>query len=252
MIMTSVSGHLLALDFSPQFKGWKSCSPLELFDAPITKFCPEDYTNIKRTLQREVRTCDKLIIWTDCDREGENIGYEIIDVCREIKPNIDVFRANFSEITSASVRRALNNLGRANKCVSDAVDARMELDLRIGAAFTRFQTLRLQKAFPSLGEALISYGSCQFPTLGFVVERYKQRENFISEPFWKIVVNRLHDGRMVEFSWERVRSFDYDVCLGFYEHILLDPLAHVVDVKTKPKSKWRPVALDTVVCFYLF
>ena len=50
----------------------------------------------------------------------------------------------------------------------------MELDLRIGAAFTRFQTMRLQKLFPdSLSNKLVSYGSCQFPTMGFVVERYK-------------------------------------------------------------------------------
>jgi len=56
-----------------------------------------------------------------------------------------------------------------------------------GAAFTRFQTLRLQKVFPSvLADQLISYGSCQFPTLGFVVERYKQVEAFVPEPFWKL------------------------------------------------------------------
>ena len=58
----------------------------------------------------------------------------------------------------------------------------------LGAAFTRFQTLRLQKVFPEvLSGQVISYGSCQFPTLGFVVERYKQVEAFIKEPFWKIV-----------------------------------------------------------------
>lgn len=56
-----------------------------------------------------------------------------------------------------------------------------------GAAFTRFQTLRLQKIFPNvLADQLISYGSCQFPTLGFVVERYKQVQAFIPEPFWKL------------------------------------------------------------------
>lgn len=57
-----------------------------------------------------------------------------------------------------------------------------------GAAFTRFQTLRLRQVFPNvLAEQLISYGSCQFPTLGFVVERYKQVQAFIPEPFWKLV-----------------------------------------------------------------
>ena len=57
----------------------------------------------------------------------------------------------------------------------------------LGAAFTRFQTLRLQKVFPAvLADQLISYGSCQFPTLGFVVERYKQVQAFVPEPFWKL------------------------------------------------------------------
>ena len=42
---------------------------------------------------------------------------------------------------------------------ADAVDARMELDLRIGAAFTRFQTLRLQARFPDLENKTISYGA---------------------------------------------------------------------------------------------
>lgn len=56
-----------------------------------------------------------------------------------------------------------------------------------GAAFTRFQTLRLQKIFPEvLAEQLISYGSCQFPTLGFVVERFKAIQAFVPEVFHKI------------------------------------------------------------------
>lgn len=135
MVMTSVSGHLLRLEFPIQYKGWNTCPPEELFSAPVEKSCPPDYEQIKRTLEREVRSCDKLIIWTDCDREGENIGYEIIDVCRAIKPNIDVWRAVFSEITSSSIRRAIENLTRPNKLISDAVDARMELDLRIGLLF---------------------------------------------------------------------------------------------------------------------
>lgn len=91
-------------------------------------------------------------------------------------------------IQSRSIARACSSLGPVCRPVSDAVDTRIEVDLRIGTAytrdftahirvfvgcaFTRFQTMRLTRVFPSvLSGQLISYGPCQFPTLGFVVDR---------------------------------------------------------------------------------
>ncbi|XP_067928784.1 DNA topoisomerase 3-alpha-like [Watersipora subatra] len=246
MNMTSVSGHLQALEFTGQYKQWKSCSPLALFDAPVLKYVPEKFQPIKRTLEREARGAKKLIIWTDCDREGENIGFEVIDVVTKVNPTIQVLRARFSEITSSSINRAISNLVPPDHLQSAAVDVRTELDLRIGAAFTRFLTLRYQAAFPELAEMLISYGSCQFPTLGFVVERYKQIQEFITEPFWKLKVVLEEDGKKVDFNWKRVRLFDYQAVRSFYELCIEQPTATVTEVIKKSKSKWRPVALDTV------
>ena len=56
-------------------------------------------------------------------------------------------------------RRALTNLSRLDYKLVEAVDARSELDLRVGAAMTRFQTKRLQNKFPELAKHVISYGS---------------------------------------------------------------------------------------------
>lgn len=248
MLMTSVSGHLLQLDFLGQYRSWRSCSPVALFDAPVELFCPQDYENIKKTLEREIRGCQKLIIWTDCDREGENIGFEIIQVCRAVKPNVEILRARFSEITNQAVAAAVQNASQPDENVSLAVDVRRELDLRIGAAFTRFLTLRYRLVFPDvLSEQLVSYGSCQFPTLGFVVERYKQIQQFVAEPFWKIRVLIKHStGIVVEFHWMRIRLFNQGICSILYHMCLERPQAKVLDVKSKSKSKWRPVALDTV------
>ncbi|XP_014248462.1 DNA topoisomerase 3-alpha [Cimex lectularius] len=245
MSMTSVSGHLLNYEFISSYKSWQSCSPEDLFDAPVVKGCTEDAIKIKNTLEREAKKFSKLIIWTDCDREGENIGYEIIDTCKRVNPSLDVYRAKFSEITSASIRRAINNLIRPDKNISNAVDVRQELDLRIGASFTRFQTLRLQKVFPVLADHLLSYGSCQFPTLGFVVERYLEREKFISEPFWKIKVTHTIDDLTVEFRWARDRLFDQAICQALLARCQERPTAKVEKVDGKPKSKWRPTPLDT-------
>ena len=42
---------------------------------------------------------------------------------------------------------------------ANAVAARIELDLRIGAAFTRLQTLQLQNLGEALNDRIISYGT---------------------------------------------------------------------------------------------
>ena len=91
--MTSVSGHLLSYEFTGAYRKWHGCHPLTLFDTPVVKQCSEENSiKIKKTLEKEVKKCSALIIWTDCDREGENIGFEIIEVCRAIKPNIRICR----------------------------------------------------------------------------------------------------------------------------------------------------------------
>lgn len=49
-----------------------------------------------------------------------------------VKSNIQILRAKFSEITPNSIRRACDTLAEPDSNVSDAVDVRQELDLRIG------------------------------------------------------------------------------------------------------------------------
>lgn len=50
----------------------------------------------------------------------------------------------------------------------------------------------------------------------------------------------------VDYNWARHRLFDKDSCEGFLMICQADPTAHVIDVVKKPKSKWRPQAMDTI------
>jgi DNA topoisomerase-3 len=129
----------------------------------------------------------------------------------------------------------------------DAVFARQILDLRLGAAFTRMQYMALQNRFGDLLEKkLISYGPCQFPTLGFVVSRYEQVRDFVPETFWYIFLALNRNGdvpsgereRQTVFNWKRGHIFDFDVALMLYEMVLERPMARVTKVVKKNTKKW--------------
>ena len=169
MVVTSVIGHLFEQDFEESHRKWGSCSPLDLFDARITSYVPDDKKDIARNLEHAVRGCEQLLLWLDCDREGEAIGFEVIDVCTHVNRRLRVRRARFSALIPRDIHAAMANLREPDKRQADAVRARSELDLRLGAAFTRLQTTTLQHQFEGL-DGLVSYGACQFPTLWFVVQ----------------------------------------------------------------------------------
>ena len=56
---------------------------------------------IDATLRAEGRRCRRLILWLDCDREGEAIGFEVLERVRSANANLrdsDVYRARFSAL----------------------------------------------------------------------------------------------------------------------------------------------------------
>lgn len=88
-----------------------------------------------------------LILWLDCDREGENIAYEVIDVVKKENSKIKILRAHFSALTEKDIIFSIENLQEPNKNLSDAVELRQKMDLLLGASFTRLQTLYFRKIF---------------------------------------------------------------------------------------------------------
>ncbi|KAM7273036.1 hypothetical protein ACFE04_027700 [Oxalis oulophora] len=232
MLFTSVTGHLMETEFDDRYRKWHSCDPLDLYTAPIRKFVPEDKKDIKRTLEEEARKCQWLLLWLDCDREGENIAFEVVEVCKAVNRNLTMRRARFSALIDREIHHAAQNLVDPNQWFSDAVDARQEIDLRIGASFTRFQTMLLRDKFsldPVTDDKslVLSYGPCQFPTLGFVVERYWEIQAHQPEEFWTIKCSQSSDEGIANFGWMRGHLFDYTSAVIIYEMCVEEPIATV-------------------------
>ncbi|KAJ9100565.1 hypothetical protein QFC21_003608 [Naganishia friedmannii] len=236
--VTSVLGHLTSSDFAEQYRKWDNESD--------TSYTTKDLKQVERNLQQEARRADMLIIWTDCDREGEHIGSEIVNVCRQANRNIRVKRAKFSAIIAAQIHNACRNPVELDMRQADAVDVRISLDLRVGAAFTRLQTMGLQNRLPDLGQKVISYGPCQFPTLGFVVDQYERVQAFVPETFWYIYVEQQRPEGVIKFNWRRNHLFDMAAAIILYEQCVEQPEATVRSVVTKPATKWKPLPLTTV------
>lgn len=125
-------------------------------------------------------------------------------------------------------------------------------------------------------DSVVSWGPCQFPTLGFVVARYMQHTEFEPEDYWTIDVEyrqgvcalagwggcfRLayrailtwmapvaEDAR-TNFVWERGRVYDHCTAAILYELCVACGRFTVVDMTGRAQSKPKPLPLTTVrVC----
>ncbi|SCM06242.1 DNA topoisomerase 3, putative [Plasmodium chabaudi chabaudi] len=194
MFVTSVTGHLTDQKFDEKYKNWNNTDPHELFDAKITIYIDKDKKPIENNLKKYSKDCNVLILWLDCDREGEHICFEVINACSVTNKKLRIHRAQFSAVTEKDIKYAINNLKSPNKNLAQSVDVRREIDLRMGSIFTRFMTIRYFKLVQN-DTKIISYGPCQFPTLGFVVNRYLQIKNFNNEYYWTIKMGYLYQDK---------------------------------------------------------
>lgn len=64
----------------------------------------QDKKAIAQNIADQARWSQLLVIWTDCDREGEHIGNEIVEAAYKGNANIRVKRAKFSNIERAYER----------------------------------------------------------------------------------------------------------------------------------------------------
>ncbi|EPS73635.1 hypothetical protein M569_01118, partial [Genlisea aurea] len=211
----------------------------------------QDKTDIEKTLEQEASRCQWLILWLDCDREGENIAFEVVEVCTRANRNLNVWRARFSALIDREIHYAMQHLIRPNQLFADAVDVRQEIDLRIGASFTRFQTMLLKDAFlldfrTDDRSVVLSYGPCQFPTLGFVVERYWEIQSHEPEEFWGIGCTHSSEEGVTTFNWMRGHLFDYTCATILYEMCVQEPTATVTSVRQQEKLKYPPYPLSTI------
>ena len=154
-------------------------------------------------LRKLLKDVDELYLATDEDREGEAIAWHLAQV---LKPKIPVKRMVFGEITKTAITQALNQTRDIDSRLVSAQEARRILDRLFGYEVS---PVLWRKVKPKL-----SAGRVQSVATRLIVDRERDRMNFVSGSYWDIEsqLKAQHEqsavfgARLVELDAKRIAS----------------------------------------------
>ncbi|WP_135302073.1 DNA topoisomerase I [Haloarcula amylovorans] len=243
--VVGLSGHVVGVDFPPEYNDWRDVEPVELIDAEVTKEATQE--NIVATLKQLARKAESAVIATDYDREGELIGKEAYELIRDVT-DVPVSRVRFSSITEREVRAAFDDPDEIDFNLAAAGEARQIIDLVWGAALTRFLSLSARQ----LGDDFISVGRVQSPTLKLIVDREREIEAFDPEDYWEIFADLQKNGSGFEAQYfydddgsEAERVWDEDEAEAAYADLTSVDSATVTSVRRRTRTDSPPTPFNT-------
>jgi DNA topoisomerase-1 len=126
-------------------------------------------------LKSKLKDADELLLATDEDREGEAIAWHIQEV---LQPKVPTRRMVFHEITKGAIEDALGHTREIDQSLVDSQETRRILDRLYGYEVS---PVLWKKVMPRL-----SAGRVQSVATRLVVERERERMEFVSASYWDI------------------------------------------------------------------
>ncbi|MFS2010609.1 DNA topoisomerase [Azospirillum sp. CT11-132] len=180
-------GHLLRLAEPDEVDpAWKRWSPTLLKPDGLFPTRPDQGGNKAAKLQAitaALRACDEVILATDCDREGQLIGQEILE---HVGYRGKVRRALFTAQDPKTLRDAFAALkpNDSMRPLYEAAVARQQADQIYNLSLTRTATKTLLA--PGT-RGVIGIGRVKTPTLAIVCLRELEIRNFKPEDYFEVV-----------------------------------------------------------------
>lgn len=190
------------------------------------------------------KSCSKLILAPDPDREGESIAWHILEVLKSkkaLKKDTQVERVVFNAITKNSVSEAIKNPREIDMDLVNAQQARRALDYLVGFTLSPV----LWRKLPGSRSA----GRVQSVALRIICDREDEIEAFRSEEYWDIKLNletakkAKFQATVFEIEGKKLEKFSIvsEKDAGNIKK-LLDAKKYQVLSITKKQAKRRPYA----------
>jgi DNA topoisomerase-1 len=135
-------------------------------------------SEVLQTIREAARKADRVMLATDPDREGEAIAWHLQEEIQNVRPDVEVRRVLFNEITKKGVKDGIDHPRDLDPYLYEAQRTRRVLD-RIGG-YPLSNLLWRKLAFG------LSAGRVQTPALRLIVDRQHEIDSFVPRPYWLI------------------------------------------------------------------
>jgi len=158
-----------------------------------------------KKLKDLLANADELYLATDEDREGEAIAWHLLEV---LNPRVPVKRMVFHEITKSAIEAALYSPRDLDRRLVDAQETRRMLDRLYGYEVS---PVLWKKVMPQL-----SAGRVQSVAVRIVVERERERMDFVSANYWSALSSpACGTFHHVDFAAGSSPQAEHDLCCGY-------------------------------------
>ncbi len=187
-------------------------------------------------LKKDTKSCDKVYLATDPDREGEAISWHLKEALN-IKDS-DYERVLFHEITKDKVLEAFKSPRKIDYDLVKSQETRRILDRIIG--------FRLSKLMQSKTGGK-SAGRVQSVALKLVVDREREIEAFVSEEYWTVTsVFDNFEATLFNYKDEEIKLSNEEETDKVINSLNKDFIVHSVEQKEKNKKARPPFITSTL------
>ncbi|MBP9773256.1 MAG: type I DNA topoisomerase [Candidatus Peribacteraceae bacterium] len=146
-------------------------------DYEPTYIIPKEKETQVKNLKAALKEADTLWIATDEDREGEAIGWHLLEALK-VKDKKNVNRIVFHEITEEAIKAAIANPRKIDQNLVSAQQARRVLDRLVGYTLSPFLWKKVYRG--------LSAGRVQSVAVRVIVDREREIKAFKPEEYWTL------------------------------------------------------------------
>ncbi len=149
-------------------------------DFEPTYVIPKEKETTVKNLRKALKEAETLWIATDEDREGEAIGWHLLEALKVKNPET-INRIVFHEITESAIKAAIEHPRTLDFKLIHAQQARRVLDRLVGYTLSPFLWKKVYRG--------LSAGRVQSVAVRVIVDREREIKAFNAEEYWSIEVD---------------------------------------------------------------